>query len=215
MPSLLPRAGCDGALVPLLCPMFSPMPPPWPPPPPTPRPKHHNTGGHPILRGRQHRLHRVLHLPHQVRHGGGHHSVHTGRHGPRPWGRGRRGRLSYRPRGSGGWAGARPPDWDHHHSGGGDEGGHARLRRDLQDGYHSGAVGRVRSFQASTRHFQHAHFIPIVGPWWRAKAALVRNYLEVYWPCAGGLSVVNAIGTQLRDPINTGLTRLRMAVWNK
>ena len=28
------------------------------------------------------------------------------------------------------------------------------------------------------------------------------NYLEVYWPCAGGLSTVNAIGTHLRDPIN-------------
>ena len=35
---------------------------------------------------------------------------------------------------------------------------------------------------------------------------------EVYWPCAGGLSGVNAIGTQLRDPINSGLTRLVMAV---
>ena len=34
-----------------------------------------------------------------------------------------------------------------------------------------------------------------------AKAALVRKYLEVYWPCAGGLSAVDAIGTQLRDPI--------------
>ena len=33
------------------------------------------------------------------------------------------------------------------------------------------------------------------------------NYLEVYWPCPGGLSAVNAIGTQLRDPINSGLTR--------
>ena len=38
----------------------------------------------------------------------------------------------------------------------------------------------------------------------------VRNYLEVYWPCAGGLSAVNAIGTQLRDPINLGLTRWRL-----
>ena len=38
------------------------------------------------------------------------------------------------------------------------------------------------------------------------------NYLEVYWPCAGGLLAVNAIGTQLRDPINSGLTRWRMAV---
>ena len=27
------------------------------------------------------------------------------------------------------------------------------------------------------------------------------NYYEYYWPCAG-VSVVNAIGTQLRDPIN-------------
>ena len=45
-----------------------------------------------------------------------------------------------------------------------------------------------------------------------AKAALVQNYLEVYWPCASGLSTVNAIGTHLRDPINSGLTRWRMAV---
>ena len=41
------------------------------------------------------------------------------------------------------------------------------------------------------------------------------NCLEVYWPCAGGLSAVNVIGTQLRDPINSGLTRWRMAVLNK
>ena len=45
-------------------------------------------------------------------------------------------------------------------------------------------------------------------------APLVRNYLEVYWPCAGGLSAVNAIGTQLRDPINAGLTRWRLVVLN-
>ena len=32
------------------------------------------------------------------------------------------------------------------------------------------------------------------------------EYLEVYWPHAGGLSAVNAIGTQMRDPINSGLT---------
>ena len=36
---------------------------------------------------------------------------------------------------------------------------------------------------------------------------LVRNYLEVYWPRAGGLSAVDAIGTQLRYRINSGLTR--------
>ena len=41
------------------------------------------------------------------------------------------------------------------------------------------------------------------------------NYLEVYWSCAGGLSAVNAIGTQLRASINSGLTRWRMAVPNK
>ena len=35
-------------------------------------------------------------------------------------------------------------------------------------------------------------------------AAHVRNYLELYWPCAGGLSAVSAIGTQLRAPINLG-----------
>ena len=45
-----------------------------------------------------------------------------------------------------------------------------------------------------------------------AKAALVRNYLEVYKPCAGRLSTVSAIGTHLRDPINSGLTRWDMAV---
>ena len=35
------------------------------------------------------------------------------------------------------------------------------------------------------------------------------NYLEDYWPCAGGLSAVSAIDTQLRDLINisSGLTR--------
>ena len=51
-----------------------------------------------------------------------------------------------------------------------------------------------------------------IGPWRPAKAAAVWNYLEVHWPCAGGLSEVNAIGTHLRDTINSGLTRWRMAV---
>ena len=37
--------------------------------------------------------------------------------------------------------------------------------------------------------------------------------IEVYWPCAGGLSAVNAIGAQLRDPINSGLTQWRLAVF--
>ena len=46
------------------------------------------------------------------------------------------------------------------------------------------------------------------------KATLVRNYVEVYWPCAGGLSAVNAIGTPLCDPIISGLTRRRLIVLN-
>ena len=33
------------------------------------------------------------------------------------------------------------------------------------------------------------------------------NYLEDYWPCAGGFSTLNAIGTKVRDLINSGLTR--------
>ena len=41
------------------------------------------------------------------------------------------------------------------------------------------------------------------------------NYHEVYWPCAGGLSAANAVGTQLRDPINSGPARWHMAVSNK
>ena len=45
-----------------------------------------------------------------------------------------------------------------------------------------------------------------------AKVALAWNYREVYWPCAGGLSAVNAIGKQSRDPINSGLAQWRMAV---
>ena len=39
------------------------------------------------------------------------------------------------------------------------------------------------------------------------------NCHEHLWPCDGGLSVVNAIGRQLRDPINTGLTQWRLTVW--
>ena len=46
----------------------------------------------------------------------------------------------------------------------------------------------------------------LIGPWRPAKAAPIWNYLEVYWPCAGGLSAMSAIGTQLRDPIKSGLT---------
>ena len=38
------------------------------------------------------------------------------------------------------------------------------------------------------------------------------NYPEDYWPCAGGLSAVDAIGMQLRGTITSGLTQWRMAV---
>lgn len=37
------------------------------------------------------------------------------------------------------------------------------------------------------------------------------NYLESYWFCASGLSVVNAIGNVL-DPTNSGLARWHMTV---
>ena len=43
-----------------------------------------------------------------------------------------------------------------------------------------------------------------IGPWWCEGSTRYWNYLEDYWPSAGGLSAVNAIGTQLRDPINLG-----------
>ena len=39
------------------------------------------------------------------------------------------------------------------------------------------------------------------------------NYLEDYWPSADGLSPVNVIGTKLRDPITSGLTRRRMVAY--
>ena len=38
------------------------------------------------------------------------------------------------------------------------------------------------------------------------KAARYWENLEDYWPCAGGLSAVNVIGTQLRGLINSGST---------
>ena len=51
----------------------------------------------------------------------------------------------------------------------------------------------------------------IVTP--KKAAPVYWNYLDNYWSCAGGLSVVNAIGTQLRDPINSGLTRWQLTVY--
>ena len=38
------------------------------------------------------------------------------------------------------------------------------------------------------------------------------DYLENYWPCAGGFSVVKSWVTELRGLINSGLARWRMAV---
>ena len=40
-------------------------------------------------------------------------------------------------------------------------------------------------------------------------------YTYANWPYyyASGLSAVNAIGTQLRDQISSGLTRKRLALW--
>ena len=46
------------------------------------------------------------------------------------------------------------------------------------------------------------------------KAALViRTTLRTTGPVPGGLSEVNAIGTQLRDLINSGLSRWRLVVY--
>ena len=39
------------------------------------------------------------------------------------------------------------------------------------------------------------------------------NYVENYWPSADGRLAVNVTDTKLRDPINSGLTRWRMAVY--
>ena len=41
-----------------------------------------------------------------------------------------------------------------------------------------------------------------------------KTHTHTHWSCAGGLSAVNAIGAQLRDPINSGLTQWRLAVLN-
>ena len=46
--------------------------------------------------------------------------------------------------------------------------------------------------------------IVIVGGTWIGSAR-DSAYLEDYRPCAGGLSAANAIGAQVRDPINLGL----------
>ena len=40
------------------------------------------------------------------------------------------------------------------------------------------------------------------------------NYLEDHWNCVGGLSAMSAIGTQLRDSMNSGLARWRLKVYN-
>ena len=55
----------------------------------------------------------------------------------------------------------------------------------------------------------------LFGPWSPTKAAhLFGTTLRFTGlvPCAGELSTVNPIGTQVRDPINLGLTRWRMAL---
>ena len=63
-----------------------------------------------------------------------------------------------------------------------------------------------------------AHLIPMVDVGKDRRTLLVHdhlqngstrywNYLEAYWPCAGGLSAVNAIDTQLCGQINSGLTQ--------
>ena len=63
-----------------------------------------------------------------------------------------------------------------------------------------------------------AHLIPMVDVGKEMRTLFVHghlqngstrcsNYLETYWPCAGRLSAVNAIDTQLCGQINSGLTQ--------
>ena len=47
---------------------------------------------------------------------------------------------------------------------------------------------------------------------WKDSTCCYWYYLKYYRLCAGGLGVVNAIGTQLRDLMHSGLTRWRLAV---
>ena len=39
------------------------------------------------------------------------------------------------------------------------------------------------------------------------------SYLEDYWPCAGGLSAVDTIGTQMRRLVNSGLARWLLTMY--
>ena len=74
------------------------------------------------------------------------------------------------------------------------------------------------------RYFQHAHFIQIVGVGKRGAYYLVHGDLPrqhslgttlMFTGPAPADSRQNARGTQLRDPINSGLTRWRMVILNK
>ena len=52
----------------------------------------------------------------------------------------------------------------------------------------------------------------LIGPWITTKAAPVTGTTLRATSPAGELSAVNAIGTKLRDPMNSGLIQWRMAV---
>ena len=67
------------------------------------------------------------------------------------------------------------------------------------------------TFELATQRQKVSRLLPSEPP---GRPALIIS-VEVYWPRAGGLSAVNAIGTHLRDPINSGLTRWRVAVINE
>ena len=69
-----------------------------------------------------------------------------------------------------------------------------------------------------TDAFTGAHLIPMVDVGNERRTLRVHghlqngstrywNCLEAYWPCAGGLSAVNAIDTQVCGQISSGLTR--------
>ena len=64
----------------------------------------------------------------------------------------------------------------------------------------------IGHIEAGTRYNNGKKKCKLLGSWSSGKVALLTGTTL----SAGGLSAVNAIGTQLRDPINSGLTRWRV-----
>ena len=65
------------------------------------------------------------------------------------------------------------------------------------------------SYQKTVRKERHINWSLIIP---EKAAPVIRTTLRTTGPCAGRLSAVNVIGTQLRYPINSGLTQWRLTV---